>query len=858
MNFIYKKRHNLSINEDKYISDKRDTDTLRKGIELCNNIETCRGIEVRNNKTSVIANIYKKENAEETDGTDLVATNEADNIYFLEADRNKYISENDLNMSVFNEEEYTDINNEMTDGVDKISYKGIDIFKSPKNIYKLSLHGKHPSKTLLSAVQKDSKCINVLYRLDESQSADKYRFNLDFNKAKFYGVLYTTSSSIDLKSLVDTKIIDNGKYIARQIVFVNIEEEGFFNLSIVFRDSQLCTYFDNKFIKRTWEKSGYYLHSANIKIKPGIHSIINDFSFDTEKLIDKINNVDGEEVVDSLSFIPSYSIGDKEKTTVNLDENIILDEILYLANPLLLTTINNLEDEYFRVNCVGENNIYNLSNDSKCKDIFKNPRFSEELRYAVKQMFIDIDGTENNVNYMTYHTGIKSREIYGDAVDSFIDSIYKEDYEGDYDSIKFIKNRIESYLLNSFSKIGDSEESEGHLTIDLNHILFLIPILSKAGELFNSYSLFTSSINKQCSDVNSHLYKNGFCESLERNILDSKMSSEINKKGAMDNIDRRDFIYCTSFQQSEDYKEGDLTYGFELSPGRCEKTVLSNKSMTDYLLSNKCTDMEGNWTGGKYCISRTTTDRRGKEAKQRKMYYQNIYQSKDKINNMADGKEVESLSEFINYSKGYFLEDIDEGKAYGNIDFLVSDSMAEICSDPIVDSAEQESKLGQICHGLYSEIKLLKDNIKEDNAEYPDVKYAVDSIKSIEKKREVAKCKNSIVNNSFSNSKDCSNMFDTENETNLIMYSSVAYEYCNKNPFSSECLDYYNNILKKNDRKNDIETFYSKESNIINSFYMRSVLFLLAFIVVSLVVVFLRRTNKTTNMIDSNNTTKIA
>jgi hypothetical protein len=859
MNFLYKKIDKSRLNLNDFSFDLRKFNDLNKATTFCNNNSQCQGIEVDTvnniyNVFSYLPNMEVDESSTSNMKTinDLILPIEDAGIYILSKE-NKYYSNNT---------NHPTISNSFGDDECKLD---TDCYKTPTNIYKPSLHKNETS--ILSAIQEGANCIFILYKCDNE--AD--RVNLNWSKSKLYGIIYTSSTAAELQSFLTTNLIESGKYIVRQIFFIKVLE-GIFEYSLTFRGSQIVTYVDNISMKRTWMPNGNinnaFIHSFTMNMSQGVHSIINDFSFDTNFTAieeDMEGDVKGEII--ELAIIPLYV-----KETIEGPVEELIDEIVYKSNPLLLTNLLEVDNRYFIEKCTGVNNVVNMIENKRCKELFNKPSLSEEARIELKQMFLDIDALEESDEYMSYHPNIKSREINGDVMDLLIEYFYKnEDYidgngnavvgtckneneDMDFDTVRFIKERVERYFINMFANTNKMLEPH-----NLKHILFLLPILSKCGDVSKDLSsnILFSEFMENCADENSDLWKSGICTSVENSIISLDINSEENKiakEEIVNIIDKRDFIFCTNYNTDTN------TYGFENNIDKCEKTVLSDNTLTTYLLSNKCTDMEGKWRGGEYCKKQSAGI--GIESVQRKTYYQSLLTDKEKLNDVIDGKEVESLSEFINYATNGFLNN---GTNYDNLDFLISDEMVELCTSNELNDIG-DLKYSKLCDGVYEGLALIptKDTDVEKLEEFKN------TISMIKKKREVNICKNAIALNDVNFISKCKDMFDTKDETNIILYSGEVLKYCTKSPFSPECTKYYNDIsLLKSPTTDNIPTTDIVEGMFDGRIYgdasiSQNILTFVFYIFVFLIAMgllsvtasfFLERTlltTKTTNITDNN------
>lgn len=771
MNFLYVKKENSALNQTGISLDLRKFITAGDAIKFCNSVRSFTGVYVNVTENS----FYAYAPFSDTAINNLYIPNTADH-YILIKDL-RFYSDKLTTVVVSSQEE---INTLIASG---------DILKYPSNSIKpttkLNLH-------VLSSVQEEANCIFILYKCENE--ADRLAMN--WGNSKIDTIIYTMSPIVDIETFLEQKLIKGGKYIVRQIYFVDVEEADYEFLSLL-RLCNVITYVDNIAVKKSWipnmETNTFVYHKFDISLKKGVHSIMNDFSFDTEQL----THVGTEGEVFSLNTAQVFrKKGVSEYSTIN--------EVLFKKNPLLATTFVNEENNYFIQNCTGANKS-NMATKPECEEIISKDYFSEEARLEFKKIFIDHAVDETHVDYLTYHSGLEVSE-------DIIRFLYT-DTTADFDALSFAKERVESYFVRMFHNMESVSDK------DLRHIRFLLPILSKYGEISKQFSKDMLYINflEDCYS-NKGVNKN-LCNAVETFLRNSGDKETIDKITAV--VDNSDYLFCTAYELSSH------AYGFEVDKLRCEKTVLSNTDLTNYLLSSKCTDDGGGWKGGDYCINRSINPW-NVENKQRKLYYQQVFTSKDRLNNLVEGGEVESLAEFINYAGNEFLSE--EGK-YDNVDFLVSEPIIDMCSS--VDGAV---KYHDLCDGIHSSVKYIQPRIDSMNGAEADNRKIAEAqrlITLIEKNRNlVTTGKKCLEGGDIS--PECKYIFDTKDSTNLVLYSGEVFKFCKRNPFNVECAKYYKEIDKYTTK---VESFENKEENTWYYFFI----LILVITVVTIVVVFVRK-----------------
>lgn len=751
MNFLYVKKENTALNQTDISLDLRKFSSVRDAVKFCNRVNSFTGVYANVTENS----FYAYAPFSDTEINSLYIPNTAGH-YVLIKDLKFYSDRLDTTIVSSQEE----INTLLTSG-DVVKYPSNSI----KSTTKLNLH-------VLSAAQEEANCIFILYKCEN----EKDRLSMNWSSAVLDTIIYTMSPIVDIETFVEQKLIKEGKYIVRQIYFVDVEEADYEFLSLL-RLCNVITYVDNIAVKKSWipdmETNTFVYHKFNISLKKGVHSIMNDFSFDTEQL----THVSTEGEVFKLNTAQVF----RKKGVVDYST---INEVLFKKNPLLATTFVNEENSYFIQNCTGANKS-NMTTRPECKEIISKDYFSEEARLEFKKIFIDHTVNENHMDYLAYHSGL---EVSEDII-RFLYTDTTANTTADFDALSFAKERVESYFVRMFHNMESVSDK------DLMHIRFLLPILSKYGEVSKQFSKDMLYINFLEDCYSNKGMDKDLCREVETSLRNSGDKETIDKITAV--VDNSDYLFCTTYDLESH------TYGFEVDKLRCEKTVLSNTELTNYLLSSKCTDDSGRWKGGEYCINRSVNPW-NIENKQRKLYYQQIFTSKDRLNNLVEGGEVESLAEFINYAGNEFL--VEEGK-YDNIDFLVSEPIIELCS-----GVEGADKYYDLCDGIHSSIKYIQPSVDITGgveADSSKLSEAQRLIALIEKNRNLVTTGRKCLEGTDI-SPECKYIFDTEDSTNLVLYSGEIFKFCKKNPFNSDCVKYYENIDKYTKK---VESFENKEGS---------------------------------------------
>ncbi len=656
---------------------------------------------------------------------------------------------------------------------DKAVAKGGAIISIEKNELRVD---QIKNKNLISAdkiklqavVESETNCITIIYKCDN----EKVKNALDFSSASLYKVIYSANPFVDFSKVT----AEEGFYIARLIFFIESKDE-IVNFGLYVPYTQVVLWVDNKVIQVAGNDKDSFINT-NTNLLEGVHSVFVDFGFSTDKLI-----IEDEGEVNSVAVVPLI-----KSSSVGSFSAISSKNYLYERNPLLLTTILKEEKK-------------NLMSSDKCNssNFYKNIECMNELSNGM-----DRDLADQIKKQFEYELSASIPNLSLD-LKNLITFLYSES-DVDYETASFMKDKIESIFIQKFLNMNWSTE-------DIATFSFLLPLMSP---LYHNYILRTEVMQK-CADVESDMYKDGFCKIIESDIT---LLKNTESKAIIDKIiDRRDYIYCVS-------KTGDK-YNFELdSPSTKDKCnrVIGDEKIQNYLISSKCSNVEGKWLGLNHCKQQSEMDTTNTLITDRDSYYRNVFSSKENIYRFYKGEDAEQLSDFINYTSS--------GSSKLEDEFVFTSPLMEIC--------EEDELVETQCKEVYNYILN-----KKDKNEDVDNKYNASV-----KKWNANKCGRSIQAGSLDEC-DSAVFFNTEDPVNTLLYSNHVKKYCTENPFNSNCVDYYekvfnsiknnSNMLVNGEGGDGVESMENKKEY---EFSWKNVIYFVLVLITSVLLVFVLRNLK--------------
>jgi hypothetical protein len=621
--------------------------------------------------------------------------------------------------------------------------------------------------------EKDSTCILVLYKCPDENA----RSALNFSQSNLEKIIFLKTPNVDISSL---KL--SGLYIARLIFYIN-PYSSLNNLDFltIIPNSQLVLYINNKVV---YKKNSLTDPIAQFNVKTSETtedvSIYIDFSFDTDSLTYKI---DEEEI--KISLMPLFNIGGSFKTLPSMDLELPLSEsnyeLLSKENPLLFSTSFNLEETMALSSC----NISNLLSMPICKKILNessNDKLQSKLLTEFRQ---NIEENNSDIVELIIH-------LYETPENSF---------ELDYDTTKQLKDIIDNYFVNKFLNLSWSKE-------DLVIFKTLLPLLSK----YHFSTILRTDFIRECSTAyaKTNLKSDGFCDYVENDTF--LLNNEITKRDIILMKERRDFDFCSVLN-----KEDNL-YNFEYKENkeRCAQFFSENDAETpnsaQYLIHKKCSQNgpdNDEWSGLDSCKG---LSERGDAiiSKDRENYFKKIFMSKDNILKFSRGEEIENLTDFLNYTSNV---------PNNNLEFsdIFTTELQEVCED--IKNTESD----KTCDSVYN--YLITNSKKKEETENAE------AVVISKRKKEANLCGANVLEPQEFD-KYCKNIFIQHDSLNTILYSDHVYKYCDKNPFNSNCKEYYDKIL------DSINTI--KSSSFENNIYPNNTnytIFLIIFLLLIIVYV---------------------
>ncbi len=676
---------------------------------------------------------------------------------------------------------------------------------SKEQIDSMKFKSKEERASILSVVEKDARVIIIIYKCPN----EEVRAGLDFSKSEMFRVMFLESSGFELGSLN----LPEGKYLLRQVFFMKVDEQVTADYSLVYSNSQLVTYVDNSMVKRSWTPGNTgFVHSVSLTLSPGVHSFVNDMSFDTS--VPSFG--EGEDAI-NMFFMPTFNGAFIEA----------------YESPLIYSNLPEKANIDFQGYCTADK----LTED-KCLKLLRSKDLNEVSSQHVKNMEINQD------------------------ILPFIEAVYT-DSSIDYDTVRDVKNTVEAYLISKFSTM-DLEDS--------STLLFLLKFMT---DIIKT-KLINQEILDACADESSNAFKSGVCRVLEQSLPEDPR--------IMDNIDKRNYLYCSTLNGNE--------YSFEKdNAGRCDKLT---DSIREALIYSKC---GGEWPDSEYC-NKASIQRTGPFRDQRNEHFDALLNSTEGIASLAR----DTASEYVNMLDALDNLSIELGEKRNKLK-EASKALATSPEDPdmigilqvafkmatsdleeaelnyanikaAIDLLPEEARHSEDTRreklkyltSLYTddlsldtpnnnnESKLLTDTVvslyetsdcdacndiyaRLENSFNQDV---LDMVSASKKMKAVNKCKemHSLQPGS------CVDMFGTGELQDIILYSGEVLRYCNKDPFSSECVKYYDEIYKKN--SGGKESFSDKETHWLEGIGLTLVIL---FISICLGIMFfsMRKTNVSAN-----------
>lgn len=606
-----------------------------------------------------------------------------------------------------------------------------DLLKKPLSVM--------DKKSLQMIAETESNCITIIYKCNNEDDKN----GLNFSASELCKVIYSANPFVDLSKLG----LDSGYYVCRLIFFIESKEE-LVRLGLYIPLTQFVVWLDNKILNIAGNDKDILVDNQ-VQLSEGIHSVFIDFGVDSDKLV-----ADGE----SIAVVPLIKGESGSYAAVRKDN------YLYERNPLLLTTlVNNKKNE--------------LINSGRCKatNFYKDVECMTELDNGV-----DLELSESIMKQFSEELESTVPDLSKDLKE-LITFIYSGS-DVDYNTAKFMKDKVESIFIDKFLNMSWKKE-------DVAMFSFLLPLMSP---LYHNYILRTEVMQK-CADVESDMYKNGFCGFIESDItLNMKEESY---RLITEIVDRRDYIFCTTARGGiYNFERGDLT-----TASKCNR-VVGNEKIQNYLQSSKCSDVEGKWLGLENCKIQSQAEPESVVGKDRDNYYRNVFSSKDNIYKLFKGGETETLADFLNYPNNNV-----------EADFILTPQLAEICETD---------------DGFRPQCDLLYDYLKDDDSVKEKLSASI-------KKRDAVACGKGIDTGNGLKNCDVDIMFNITDPVSTLLYSNNVNKYCSGDPFNSKCVQYYENVFN--------EATAVGKSNMENREIVNTAIYVLLLIVVVFAFVFVFR-----------------
>lgn len=689
------------------------------------------------------------------------------------SDAKKYCLSDDACVGVKDNDALISVD-EIEDSEDVFLRKRENNLLTRENIDQLQSENEDTRSLVMSLVEKDARCVLVIYKCQSE--IDK--ISLNFDNSELYCVIFMESSGFEINKLP----VEKGLYIVRQIFFIESEEDKTQEYSVVFSNSQFVTYLDGIMVKRSWTQgNNVYVHSVNLKISKGIHSITNDFSFDTDSMYVDL----GESELSEIFVMPT------------LDKELIEP---YENNPLFYSTRSIIESKKFE-ECSAEK----LTED----------RCLNRLR----------TGTTSKDRML-----VNSYEINKDIL-PFIEYVYTHN-DIDIDLSKDIKKTVEAYLISKFSNLDFS---------DMETILFLVKFIDSLVK----EKLLTQEVLDSCVDESSDIFKSGVCRDLETSLPNSdEIKNTILRRNYIycmlpdgDNFmfdkkeERCDMVTdeektAAMVSKCEEYK--DDKYCKELSMVN-EEVRLKRNIYIDGILSTK----EGLAT-----LAKDYSTEFGKAMK----YLDSTYDKLIKCQKAAESANL--LLSKKNETQDQTMQEILEMSARLSEAELVTAQndnqeakrLYEIARQTFPEEEEKENERKRVLNYIATEYfkdRTLSEFITDlyENGEcvgcselYDELQDQPGDNSNIVKYSRKIKMRNEGGDGLFS--------LDPED---VIINSNEVLKFCKQDPFNSKCVDYYKGIYE-----NKSGFVGSKIPIVITTSWLELIILFILFIVfVTLLVIFL-------------------
>jgi hypothetical protein len=690
--------------------------------------------------------------------------------------------------------------NEMSRIYSKDSTKIFDGTQMPVKLLSNEIINKYPNgyirNFIMETVERDAKVILVLYKCKTEQD----RIGLNFSGSDLFGVMFMSQTGFQLNKIVETAGLPAGKYIARQIFYYDAETDLNADYSIVFNGSQLVTYVDDIMVKRTWQLSGGYVHSVNLSLSKGKHSFINDFSFDTNSLKFTI----GTDSYDSF-FMPK------------------------LGTDYLVASYNN--DLFY--------SVINANKDSACTaDTLTDAKCLVRLRSE------DLART----------TRMQIAEYEVESILPFVELIYSDDTI-DYDVKRTVKQKAESLLINKimtldFSNIplliflmklvsnevlekltrSDfleqcSDESsiafKSGLCRQLENSIpdneYIVKAIDRRNYIYctqlDAQNMYTFEYGNEdrCSKIQPEIKKYFMankCVDDDGNFKDNEWCRSKSMIRASDESKRRDIHFDKMLDKQIIMPSRDKIIEAESIERNIEYSLISAKQKLETAksaLASMLAEPETIIVEGFDDSEQVTSEQAASEqvtseqAASEQATSEQILPTKAELIEIAMKAILDSETEIDILTKSYEAaasNTLSVRSEYSQSADLHSQDLQYITNRYIDDTSKElenydlaDKVLTETLMNQYETSDCIPCETIYDDLLSKDIHGEVRSkLLASKKKKEVYKC---------ATEKKCDNMFNTDDELSVLLYSNEVAKFCGDSPFDTNCVTYYDFILSK-------------------------------------------------------------
>jgi hypothetical protein len=690
--------------------------------------------------------------------------------------------------------------NEMSRIYSKDSTKIFDGTQMPVKLLSNEIINKYPNgyirNFIMETVERDAKVILVLYKCKTEQD----RIGLNFSGSDLFGVMFMSQTGFQLNKIVETAGLPAGKYIARQIFYYDAETDLNADYSIVFNGSQLVTYVDDIMVKRTWQLSGGYVHSVNLSLSKGKHSFINDFSFDTNSLKFTI----GTDSYDSF-FMPK------------------------LGTDYLVASYNN--DLFY--------SVINANKDSACTaDTLTDAKCLVRLRSE------DLART----------TRMQIAEYEVESILPFVELIYSDDTI-DYDVKRTVKQKAESLLINKimtldFSNIplliflmklvsnevlekltrSDfleqcSDESsiafKSGLCRQLENSIpdneYIVKAIDRRNYIYctqlDAQNMYTFEYGNEdrCSKIQPEIKKYFMankCVDDDGNFKDNEWCRSKSMIRASDESKRRDIHFDKMLDKQIIMPSRDKIIEAESIERNIEYSLISAKqkletaksALASMLAEPETIIVEGFDDSEQVTSEQVTSEQAASEqVTSEQVALEQILPTKAELIEIAMKAILDSETEIDILTKSYEAaasNTLSVRSEYSQSADLHSQDLQYITNRYIDDTSKElenydlaDKVLTETLMNQYETSDCIPCETIYDDLLSKDIHGEVRSkLLASKKKKEVYKC---------ATEKKCDNMFNTDDELSVLLYSNEVAKFCGDSPFDTNCVTYYDFILSK-------------------------------------------------------------